>query len=167
MMNIEKMSIIKKMVQPDNFLSNFVIFGTLMFLVMLILGLLDLTSNVKKQIKIPVHILLITIGVSVVGFMSFSMIAVAKNQDIGYISIDKNFELQDIKYDDRNKIDFGIINLKSEAYEVELPREIHAKQGDTLNINSNGNSLIIDNDRNKIYMKDYYDTDKIMKLETK
>lgn len=95
------------------------------------------------------------------------MIAVAKSQDIGYLSIDKNFELQDIKYDDRNKIDFGIINLKSKAYEVELPREIHAKQGDTLNINSNGNSLIIDNDRNKIYMKDYYDTDKIMKLETK
>lgn len=48
MMNIEKMSIIKKMVQPDNFLSNFVVFGTLMFLVMLILGLLNLTSNVKK-----------------------------------------------------------------------------------------------------------------------
>lgn len=95
------------------------------------------------------------------------MIAVAKSQDIGYLSIDKNFELQDIKYDDRNKIDFGIINLKSEAYEVELPRNIHAKKGDTLNINTNGNSLIIDNDRNKIYMKHYYDADKVMKLKFK
>lgn len=155
------------MVQPDNVLPNLIMFGLLMFLALAIMGLIINTSDLKRHIKIPVHIVLITVGISVVGFTSFSMIADAKSQDIGRLNINQDFELQDVKYDDVNKIDFGIINLKGEAYEVRLPEKIHAKKGDTLNINTKNNSLIIDNDRNKIYMKNYYDADDFMKLKSK